>query len=480
MKKYFTKTNTVIFMAALTLWRCFINATLPLHPDETYYWLWSRHLGLSYYDHPAMVAYFIKATTLFSSSPFWVRFSGIALSLILSVLIWKLAMKLFKDKAVASGSVLMLNITPLTMSGVVIITPDVPSFLFWSLGVYFAWQAFDTKKPVYWYLLSASFGLSLISKYTAVLLAPCLLLYMLVTEDRKWLKTIHPYLAGLLSCLFVIPIILWNIKYDWLSVKFQLGHGLGGQTYSLGKVAEYIGGQMLVLGPFAWLAGIWAAVVFLFKKNKGMLFLSLTSVPVIAFFAFTSLKNAAGPNWPALAYFTFSIIISTYYLLDSTRLKSIVFGTVLLLTFGLSMLAIAHTRFHVVPLEKMNKEWAVTDATNWFYGWDQLAAELAKYKDVDFILTPSHQLSSEIEYCMKESVPVHVDLNITRFNQYNLWPSPARSGKGKKAIYVSFYGEALDAYKPYFGENPEKIDYLKVYRPGLEVRTYRIVYGKIR
>ena len=55
-------------MALLTIWRGFINATLELHPDEAYYWLWSKHLALSYYDHPGMVAYFIKFTTLVSSS----------------------------------------------------------------------------------------------------------------------------------------------------------------------------------------------------------------------------------------------------------------------------------------------------------------------------------------------------------------------------------------------------------------------------
>src|SRR5262249_27935614 len=34
-----------------------------LVPDEAYYWVWSRHLALSYFDHPPMVAYLIRAST---------------------------------------------------------------------------------------------------------------------------------------------------------------------------------------------------------------------------------------------------------------------------------------------------------------------------------------------------------------------------------------------------------------------------------
>ena len=132
-------------MALLTLWRGFLNATLELHPDEAYYWLWSKHLSLSYYDHPGMVAYFIKLTTLISSSEFFVRLSGLAVPLILSWVMWMLAVQMFEDNSVASAAVIILNALPLMMSGALIITPDLPAFLFWSLSVYFGWQIFRTQ-----------------------------------------------------------------------------------------------------------------------------------------------------------------------------------------------------------------------------------------------------------------------------------------------------------------------------------------------
>ena len=36
---------------------------VPPFDDEIYYWCWSQELRLSYYDHPGMVAYMIRAST---------------------------------------------------------------------------------------------------------------------------------------------------------------------------------------------------------------------------------------------------------------------------------------------------------------------------------------------------------------------------------------------------------------------------------
>jgi len=60
---------------AYTGLKLIVSGLAPLHPDEAYYWLWSQHLSLGYYDHPPMVAYWIKAgTAIFGENPLGVRF----------------------------------------------------------------------------------------------------------------------------------------------------------------------------------------------------------------------------------------------------------------------------------------------------------------------------------------------------------------------------------------------------------------------
>jgi len=267
METVFTKRNTIIIVGLLILWKMYLSATLQLHPDEAYYWMWSRHLDFGYFDHAPLIAYAIKLTTLFSQQELWVRFTGILGALITSAAAWILTMQLFHDRKIASVSVITLNVLPLTLAGSLLITPDIPAFLFWGLTVFLYWQIVATRKVRYWYFMGISFGLSLLSKYTGVLIAPCLFLFMILTDERRWFKTIHPYAAFVLGCAFFLPVLYWNSKHQWISFSYQLGHGLGGANYSLGKVITYLGGQMLVASPFIWLPGAYASVLYLFQRS---------------------------------------------------------------------------------------------------------------------------------------------------------------------------------------------------------------------
>src|SRR6478752_1651969 len=52
--------NTVLTILALVALRLIAAALTPLTFDEAYYWMWSQHLALGYYDHPPMVAVVIR------------------------------------------------------------------------------------------------------------------------------------------------------------------------------------------------------------------------------------------------------------------------------------------------------------------------------------------------------------------------------------------------------------------------------------
>ncbi|MFA6913921.1 MAG: glycosyltransferase family 39 protein, partial [Endomicrobiia bacterium] len=177
MTKIFNLRNTIIFVFVSVLWKIFLSAVLSLHSDEAYYWLWSTNLQLSYYDHSPMIAYFIKLTTLFSNSELAVRFSSIIATVILSVFLWKLVIKLFKNEQVASVSVILLHAMPMMFTASIIITPDTPSFLFLSIATFYVWSLIETENQNYWYLIGLFFGLSLLSKYTAILFILSLFIY---------------------------------------------------------------------------------------------------------------------------------------------------------------------------------------------------------------------------------------------------------------------------------------------------------------
>jgi undecaprenyl-diphosphatase len=472
----FNQRNTIIFVGVLTLWRLYLSAELQLHPDEAYYWLWSRNLDIGYFDHSPLVAYFIWFTTLLSKSELWVRLSGTIVTLIVSFLTWQLALQLFRSTVVAAGSVMLFNVYPLTMLGLIVITPDIPLFLFWSLSVYIFWQIMRSNRAWLWYAFGVSFGLALLSKYTAILLLPCLFLYLVLTEDRRWLKTYYPYAAVLTGFLFFLPVVYWNSRHGWVSFVFQLDHGFGDQGYSLVRLVEYIGGQLLVAGPIVWFLGVYAALACVFRKDKAQLFLILTALPVIMFFGFSSLSKLAGPNWPVFAYFTFSILVTKYFLDSASKVRRSLWYGALFASLLISAIVTLHAKFSVIPLARFSKELAVTDATNWFYGWRELAAELKKYPGMEIAVTPSHQLSAEIIYYMNEKIFVQADENSARPSQFNLWHWP-NGLKGKDGFYVWADGDTAGPYWEYFNSTAG-IDSLNIFRGGIPVRSYRIIPGQ--
>jgi len=476
MERLLNRRNTVILIGMLTLWRLYLSATLQLHPDETYYWLWSRHLDVSYFDHPPMVAYFIWLTTLLSKAELWVRFSGTIVTLILSGLTWRLALQLFGSVPVAAGSVIVFNAYPLSMLGLIVMTPDVPLFLFSALSVYLFWQIMRGGSTRLWYLLGLSFGLALLSKYTAILLAPGFFLYLLLTEQRRCLRTVHPYLALLLGLLCFSPVAYWNSQHDWVSFEFQLHNGLGAAHDSFGKVVEYLIGQLLITGPVLWLLGMYAALVGLGRGDKATFLLASTALPIIAFFGLTSYRTLAGPNWPMYAYFTFGILLTRYCLAGTSSIRRCLWAVAVLTSLSLSAVITLHARFNLLPLERYSKTLARADATNWFYGWRELGAALKKYPAKVFVVTSSHQLSAEIAYYTDARVLALTD-GAARPSQFNLWGWPSAELAGKAGLYVWVEGDAAD------GEHflaTAGAPLLHGYRDGRIVRTYHVVAGEQR
>lgn len=475
MKKILNQRNTVILIALVSLWRLYLSAALQLHPDEAYYWLWSRDLAMGYFDHPPLVAFFIWLTTLASKSELWVRLSGTLVMLLLSGLMWRLSMELFKNVALAAGSVILFNVYPLTMLGMLVITPDVPVLLFWSLSIYVFWQIMRSGQTGWWYLLGVTFGLALLSKYTAILMVPCFLLYLLLTDDRRWLKTRHPYLSLLVGLVCFLPVVYWNSQHDWVSFVFQFKNGLGGDAFDIAKVAEYAAGQLLVTGPVVWLLGLYAALVGLYRRDKATLLLICTAIPIIAFFGFSSFRKVASPNWPAFAYFTFSMLVSKFCLDSASKWRQHLWSLAVVSSLALSLVATLHARFNLIPSERYSQELAASDATNAFHGWRELGAELKKYPSPSFAVSPSHQLSAEIIYYTDASLPTQTAKS-ARPSQFNLldWPEALR---GKDGLYVWTDGDFIGPQGDYFA-TASASRVLQIYRQGKSVRTYHIFAGQ--
>jgi len=276
-----------------------ISAWMPLSSDESYYWVWSKHLQLSYYDHPPMIAYLINIG--YKLFPFGqaLRWPAVLISHC-SWLFWYSLIKGRHPETFDSTKVKLwfsfLLLNPLLGWGGLLALPDAPLLFFWSAALYSAHQWLDKKTLLWAILLGTTLGLGFLSKYHIVLFVPCLLIWIIWDQrwhDIKWSQVPYIIFFGLLFCT---PVLIWNYQNDFISFKFQLKHGLQENGYKFDWTLNYLLSQFLLLFP---------SVVFLlvkFKRSENLRWLWAFGTFPLFFFFLSSLKAPTEANWPLIGY----------------------------------------------------------------------------------------------------------------------------------------------------------------------------------
>jgi 4-amino-4-deoxy-L-arabinose transferase-like glycosyltransferase len=210
-------------LVGLTLLRLFVAASVPLVPDEAYYWVWSRALAAGYPDHPPMVALWIRiGTTLAGNNPLGVRLLGPVAVAIASLLLVDAADRLLPDSRAGLRAAALLNATLLFGVGGLLMTPDAPLLAFWIACLWALARMLASGNSPWWLAIGLFAGLAMASKYTAALLWFGIAIWLLVTPSmRVWLRRPAPWLGAVLGLAVFLPVLLWEARHDWPSFARQ-------------------------------------------------------------------------------------------------------------------------------------------------------------------------------------------------------------------------------------------------------------------
>lgn len=225
-------------LLTLTVLRLVLAAYLPLAPDEDYYFLWAQHLQAGYFDHPPMVALWIKAgTAIAGNTPLGIRLLGPVSAALGAVLLWDAAEQLAPGRGIIATA--LLNATLLIGAGCIIITPDTPLLFFWTAGLTACARLIRSGNPRWWLAVGLAAGGMLLSKYTAPLFIAAVFLWLVTRpEGRHQLATPWPWAATVLALLIFTPNIVWNATNHWVSFLKQGGRET---TFDPGRAAQFFG-----------------------------------------------------------------------------------------------------------------------------------------------------------------------------------------------------------------------------------------------
>lgn len=428
-----------VTLGALTLLRLLVAGSVPLSPDEAYYWVFSRALAAGYPDHPPMVALWIRAGTMIAGhGSLGVRLLGPLSAAFGSLLLYDAAARLLPGHPDAPIiAPVLLNATLLFGVGTVIMTPDTPLLFFWICCLWALARLISDGQAYWWLAVGLFAGLALASKYTAVLLWIGIGASLLIVPTlRHWWRSSALWAGASFGALVFLPVVLWNAHHGWVSF-FRQGGRLGAwqPARAIQYVAELIAGQAGLATPLLFvlfLAGtVWVTRCAWRTREPGCVLLAALILPGTALFLQHAMGDRVQGNWPAILYPAAGIGAAG---LDGTLWRRLR-GPAIALGLGVTAVVYIEAGTFVLPLPIASNPIAHQIA-----GWDTLAhaVEAARRSDgADFVAADNYSVASELA---RRGLPV---LGVgARWQLLNL---PAASIEGQSGILISTTPEGAPA-----------------------------------
>jgi 4-amino-4-deoxy-L-arabinose transferase-like glycosyltransferase len=368
----------LLFVAAVTLVRLVTAALTPLTEDEAYYRLWAASLQFGYYDHPPMIAWWIRLGEIIAGdNPLGLRLIPVLSSGLTSLLIFDLAGRVGAAKPTAERAAIWYNATLLIGAGGALATPDAAAVPFWTLTLWCLVRAEDDPQSNafgrWWLAAGVAAGLACLSKYSALFLAPGVGLWLLLKpRGLEVLKKPWPWLAALIAVAIFSLNVWWNAEHHWLTFAKQFGR-VAATRWAPGYVVEFLIGQLLLLNPLITVFAV-AGVIRVWRPREapspGLRLLTAAALPFAAYLLVHALHDRVQAHWPAPLYPT--LVICAAIAAERALSKPSLFARRAAAPFGLglSALVLLHAAFAATDIKK------VDDPTSSLRDWPAFASRI--------------------------------------------------------------------------------------------------------
>ncbi len=444
--------------------------------DEVYYWLWSTQLAGSYYDHPPMVALFIRlGTLLFGQDEFGVRFVGTMSVAVDTVLIYGITKTLTGNRRVSAWAAIFSNVTTLTAFSVIIV-PDQPMMLFWLLGIYALARIAKGGAPQWWLLAGLAAGLASASKFTTFFLIAAVPIWLLLVPDlRRWFRRPWPYLGLLVGLAVFSPVLVWNAGNDWVSFTLQYNREEFASA-SLASFLQYLSlFPLMITPPILVLAG--AGVIVLLRRGWRLdpvrTLLVIAPIPLALFFAYHSFGEWIGAHWIA----PLGAIAAIYAAIGMGAAEGRFWRAVLRICRAVAVPvgAAVMVLFYLSLVETVLPISAAGDMTARFRGWPEFVANEEHVRQLvgaDYILGRDYSNPAYIRFYLDNPPPAFQIGDFTRWRYFGgLGTADPTLAEGV-GLYVGKWGvDAEYAFITQYFNHVERVgvEVMRPLRPGVTI-----------
>jgi len=457
-----------VYIAALLLARLIYvsSGTIQLSEDEAYQWIWSKHLALSYYSKPPLIAYTqFLGTKMWGDTEFGIRFFSPVIAAILSLVLLRFFARVVNARA-AFFLLLIITAALLLSAGSIVMTIDSLSVLFWTLAMVSGWRAVQEHAPArYWMWAGLWMGLGFLSKYTELVQWLCwAVFFMLWKPARQHLRRPGPYLALLINFLCSLPVLIWNAQRHWITVRHVAERADLSQHWTLkrglGFFSEFVFSEAGLLNPIFFVAAIWATVAFWrrSRNNPSFIYFFSMGAPLVLIYLLVSLHSRVQPNWIVPAVVPLFCLMTAYW--EMRRQEGVKIKPWLVTGLGLGF-ALVFAGHNTDIAKKLTGRYLPVnyDILIRVRNWSEVARvagdtrrELMEEGKPVFIIADHYGLVSQISFYLPEAKAAVLTTPLVYFqssefprNQYYYLPGYS-SRKGQNAIYI--HELARDKPKP--------------------------------
>ncbi len=385
--------------------------------DETYYWYFAKDLDWGYFDHPPMMAAFIKLGMVFLDGELGLRFFAPFLYAGTVFLIWKMLKHKQNEKNIILFCTITLSALLLNAYGFFML-PDTPLLFFSALFLYGYKRFLGNEDLLNAFIMAFAMAAMMYSKYHAALL-----ILSVMIANPKLLKSKYFWLAGIMALIMYLPHIYWLYDSDFITLEYHL-KGRTKPTFKISRPLNFVAGQFAIYGLVSFYF-YWALIR---TKTKDVFLRTCKYVAWIFLTAFfiSSFNRNAQVQWTIVAVIPF--IVMAYDFLRKNvgyqhwfyRLATINIVVLLVLRF-----ALANEEMISLPYETFgNEEWV---------------AELKERSNgLPVVFENSYRHASM--YSFYTGIPTFSLNNLFyRKSQYDIDDSEA-SLQHKKVAFVSWFG----------------------------------------
>ncbi len=477
----------VIIIVSLGI-RTLLAAMVGLGYDEAYYWAYSAHPALAYYDHPGLIGWLIWVTTLGGmwTSEFAIRLPALILGTLNIWLMYRLGGLVGKPRTgVIAAGLFAASGYGAIISGTFVL-PDTPLVTCWIATLLLAVRVFGVDAD------STAFrdkhtnrdktrehsstdsllivgccmlcGLAMASKYQGLMLAIGLATAALLMRRSLFLNP-WLYVGIVVAALVNLPTVIWHVSNDFLAFTHGSGMSMQGRSLSVQSLQfssttllREIMGQVLYQNPIVWVhvaIAIWQLATRRFTITPAVRFLVIVSLPILVLFTGLSAFRETLPHWSAPGYLGLFVVTAVVATNWQPHRRTFIPRAVYLacaLCITVILLAVSAIRFGILdrfqstnrPIEELGR----TDFTLSMYGWDQVASAFQQVRErvvqadrslsnAPIVSTRWFTLALQELYIAKPSATPVIGLGpISSINGYAFWDT-GKLSPGSNAWHVT-------------------------------------------